>query len=129
MATIRRFQDIEAWQKGRELVQAIYSISSEGSFARDFALRDQIRRAAISIVSNIAEGFEREGTQEFIHFLSVAKGSAAEVEAQLYMAFDQEYLNQQTLEELCRQLTSVKKLIAGFMRYLKETDFRGGKFK
>jgi len=129
MATIKRFLDIEAWQKARDLVKCIYAKSGEGFFARDFALRDQIRRAAISIVSNIAEGFEREGTQEFIHFLSVPKGSAAEVEAQLYVAFDQGYLNQQTFEEMCQQVTSVKKLIAGFMRYLKETDFRGGKFK
>lgn len=129
MATIKRFQDIEAWQKGRELVNRIYTISGEGPFARDFALRDQMRRAAISIVSNIAEGFEREGTQEFIHFLSVAKGSAAEMEAQLYVALDQAYLSEESFQEVIEQVETVKKLLGGFMRYLKSTNIKGGKFK
>lgn len=129
MATIKGFQDIEAWQKGRELVNRIYTISGEGPFARDFALRDQMRRAAISIVSNIAEGFEREGTQEFIHFLSVAKGSAAEMEAQLYVALDQAYLSEESFQEVIEQVETVKKLLGGFMRYLKSTNIKGGKFK
>src|SRR3990172_8363764 len=94
MATIQSFEEIEAWQKARELTRAVYACSGQGAFSRDFGLRDQIRRAAVSIMSNIAEGFERGGSAEFVQFLAIAKGSASEVEAQLYVAFDQGYINQ-----------------------------------
>jgi len=83
MAKINRFEDIEAWQKARRLVSEVYKTSTSGSFARDFSFRDQIRRAAVSIMSNIAEGFGRSGNREFIQFLSVAKGSTSEVQSQL----------------------------------------------
>jgi four helix bundle protein len=92
LATIKNFEDIEAWQEARKLTKAIYTFSGKGSFARDFALREQIRRAAISIMSNISEGFERGGSAEFSQFLSIAKGSAGEVESQLYIALDQNIL-------------------------------------
>ena len=129
MATIRQFEDIEAWQVARELTRAIYTCSNSGPFARDFGLRDQIRRASVSIMSNIAEGFERGGSAEFVQFLAIAKGSAGEVEAQLYVAFDQGYITEEQFEAL-RQLTaSTKKLIAGFMNYLKKSDLRGQKYK
>jgi four helix bundle protein len=129
MATIRQFEDIEAWQVARELTRAIYACSNSGPFARDFGLRDQIRRASVSIMSNIAEGFERGGSAEFVQFLAIAKGSAGEVEAQLYVAFDQGYITDEQFEAL-RQLTaSTKKLIAGFMNYLKKSDLRGQKYK
>jgi four helix bundle protein len=85
MATFRRFDEIEAWQKARELTKFVYRISNHGAFAKDFGLRDQIRRASVSIVANIAEGFERDGTAEFIQFLTVAKGSAAEVLSHAYV--------------------------------------------
>ena len=88
MATLKRFEDIEAWQKARELTRAVYAVSNEGPFSRDFGPRDQIRRASVSIMSNIAEGFGRGGNKEFIQFLSTAKGSASEVQAQLYVAMD-----------------------------------------
>ena len=81
MATIHRFEDIEAWKEARLLVSEIYRVSDTGAFARDFGLRDQIRRAAVSNISNIAEGFERDGGREFLQFLSVAKGSCGEVRA------------------------------------------------
>jgi four helix bundle protein len=81
MARIERFEDIEAWQQARELTRAIYAVSNEGRFSRDFGLRDQIRRAAVSVMSNIAEGFERHGDTEFRRFLAIAKGSAGEVKA------------------------------------------------
>jgi four helix bundle protein len=77
MATIERFEDMKVWQKARELVHEIYSVTKNGDFSRDFGLRDQIRRASVSILSNIAEGFERGGNKEFIHFLYIAKGSCA----------------------------------------------------
>jgi len=83
MGTIERFEDIEAWREARVLVKRIYEVTAQGRFARDFGLRDQIRRAAISTMSNIAEGFERGSNKEFVHFLYVAKASAGEVRSQL----------------------------------------------
>ena len=129
MATITRFEDIEAWKKGRELRRAIYAHSKRGEFAKDFALKDQIRRAAISVTSNIAEGFEREGNKEFIQFLSNAKGSCDEVRDQLYVALDEEYLSQADFEKLYEQSTEVSRLISGFMKYLRQTSIRGHKFQ
>ncbi len=91
---IDRFEDIESWKKARGCTRLIYEMSSQGNFTRDFALRDQIRRAVISIMSNIAEGFERGGDKEFIQFLSIAKGSCGEVRSQLFAAFDQNYITE-----------------------------------
>jgi four helix bundle protein len=88
MAEIKRFEDIEGWKEARELVSAIYAVSSKGSFAKDSELRDQIRRAAVSVMSSIAEGFERGGDKEFSQFLSLAKASCGEVRSQLYVALD-----------------------------------------
>ncbi len=86
MAKIERFEDIQAWQKSRELVREVYSATNDGSFAKDFGMRDQIRRAAVSIMLNIAEGFARKTDREFAQFLVIAHGSAAEVQAALYVA-------------------------------------------
>src|SRR5947208_8074380 len=118
MATIRRFEDIEAWKRGRELRKAIYFHSKRGEFARDFALRDQIRRAAQSVTSNIAEGFERGGNREFIRFLSDAKGSCGEVRDQLYTALDENYMTQQEFDQLYVLTLEISRLISGFMKYL-----------
>ncbi len=85
MSGFQRFEDIEAWQKARELTREVYAASNTGLFAKDYGLRDQIRRASVSIMSNIAEGFGRGGNKEFIQFLSTAKGSASEVQAQLHV--------------------------------------------
>lgn len=100
MATFKKFEEIEAWRKAREHTKRIYKISRATPFARDFGLRDQIRRASVSITSNIAEGYDRSGTGEFIEFLATAKGSAAEVKCQLYVALDQDYIDRQTFTEL-----------------------------
>src|SRR5229473_8394597 len=100
MPTFQSFEEIEAWQKARELTREVYAVSDEGPFARDFGLRDQMRRASVSILSNIAEGFERSGTGEFVQFLSAAKGSAGEVRAQLYVALDQGYIEAEKFREL-----------------------------
>jgi four helix bundle protein len=129
MATIQNFEDIEAWQKARELTKAIYTCSGKGAFAKDFALREQIRRAVISIMANISEGFERGGSAEFSQFLSIAKGSAGEVESQLYIALDQGYITQEEFKTLRLKATSTKKLISGFMNYLKQSAIKGQKFK
>jgi four helix bundle protein len=129
MATLRRFEDIDAWKAARELTRAVYSFSKDGAFARDFGLRDQIRRAAVSVMSNIAEGFEREGKGEFVQFLSMAKGSAGEVEAQLYVALDEGYIDAEQFDSVKAIASSTKRLIAGFMNYLRDSGIKGQKYK
>jgi four helix bundle protein len=106
----------------------VYEITSRGSFERDFGLKDQIRRASVSILSNIAEGFERGGDREFIQFLAVAKGSCGEVRAQLYVALDQSYLPVESFETLSKTATEVSELISGLMKYLKDSELRGSKY-
>ena len=118
MAKLERFEDIEAWRKARELTKAVYYVTADGAFAKDFGLRDQIRRAAVSILSNIAEGFERSRDRELLHFLSIAKGSCGEVRAQLYVALDQAYIREGQFRELTEQATEVSRLLSGFMKYL-----------
>ena len=118
-----------AWQKARELRRNIYRYSKSGEFARDFALRDQIRRASISITSNIAEGFERGGNREFLQFLTNAKGSCGEVRDQLYAALDEEYVSAADFDTLQESCLEVGRLIAGFMDYLAKTEVRGQKFR
>jgi four helix bundle protein len=129
MARIERFEDIEGWKKGRLLRQAIYRVSRRGEFARDFSLKDQMRRAAQSVTSNIAEGFERDGNREFIQFPSDAKGSCGEVRDQLYTALDERYLSEAEFQELHLLATETSRLISGFMKYLQQSDLRGAKFK
>jgi len=129
MAKIEKFEDIESWKLAREVTREIYEISSNEKFSRDFALVNQIRRASISILSNIAEGFERSGNEEFLQFLAIAKGSCGEVRAQLYVAFDQKYIDETKFRELMEKLLEINRLIAGFMKYLQQTDLRGSKFK
>ena len=129
MSAFQRFEDIEAWQKARELTKAIYAMSNDGQFARDFGLRDQVRRASVSIMSNIAEGFGRGGNKEFIQFLSTAKGSASEVQAQLYVALDAGYINQDQFQKLYSETEATARMIAGLLRYLQNSDFKGAKYK
>ena len=129
MGTIERFEDIEAWKKARELTRIIYAITAKGDFAKDYGLRDQIRRASVSVMSNIAEGFERGGNKEFRHFLSMAKGSAAEVRSQLYVAFDSGYLEESDFRTLYELAEETGRLIGGFMRYIEKSDHKGIKFK
>jgi four helix bundle protein len=129
MATIRQFEDVQAWQRARELTRAIYGCTRSGTFAKDYQLRDQIRRAATSVMSNIAEGFERSGTGEFIQFLAMAKGSTAEVESFLYIALDESYITSDQFKRLRSLTTSTKGLIAGFMHYLRQSGVKGVKFK
>ncbi len=129
MASIARFEDIEAWQKARELTREIYVVTNQGAFARDFGLRDQIRRASISIMSNIAEGFGRGGNREFAQFLSLARGSVSEVQAQLYVATDAGYLTNDQFRFLYDTAQSTGKLIGGFIRYLASSEHKGVKYK
>lgn len=122
MATVERFEELEVWQAARDVVNAVYKASSNGAFARDYALRDQIRRAAISIPSNIAEGFSRHSNKEFIQFLFISKGSAAEVQSQLHTALDQEYILQGEFDRMYETLEIVAKQLSRFITYLKESS-------
>jgi four helix bundle protein len=126
---IERFEDIEAWKSGRELTKAVYEACRGARFSRDFGLVDQVRRAAVSITSNIAEGFERGGDREFIQALAVAKGSCGEVRSQLYVALDEQYISQTQFDELTEQALAVSRLIGGFIKYLQTSRLRGSKFK
>ena len=129
MATFKRFEEIAAWQHARDLTKDIYDVTSKAEFSRDFGLKDQIRRASVSVMSNIAEGFERSGTAEFAHFLATAKGSAGEVRSQLYVALDQDYLATNAFEDLNRAVTEISKMIAGLMNYLTGSGMKGTRFK
>ena len=111
--SIRRFEDLIAWQKARLLTREVYRLTTESPFSRDFALKDQIRRATISIMSNIAEGFERHRPSEFHQFLSIAKASCAELRSQLYIALDASYLDQERFGNLLELATEVGKVIGG----------------
>jgi four helix bundle protein len=113
MSKIERFEDLIDWQKARVLVREIYGAVSKRPFARDFALRDQITRAAISVPSNIAEGFERSRRTEFHQFLSIAKGSCGEVRTQIYLAYDIGYINDEQLRALLGSAEEVGRIIGG----------------
>jgi four helix bundle protein len=118
MGTIRQFEDIAAWQTARLLTRLVYRLSSQGAFGRDFGLRDQMRRAAVSVMSNIAEGFESRTQPLFIEFLGRAKGSAGELRAQSYVALDAEYISQQQFDELFDLADKCSRQISRFMQYL-----------
>ena len=129
MATIKSFEDIEAWQRARMLSKDIFELTIMGSFAKDFSLRDQINKASGSIMGNIAEGFERGGTKEFIQFLSIAKGSAGEVRSQLYRALDRKHLEENQHSHLMEQIKAISKMITGFIAYLRASNIKGIKFQ
>lgn len=118
MATAKRFEDLEVWQRSRELANLIYAVSKDGTFSRDFGLRDQIRRAAVSIMSNIAEGFESSSQQTFIKYLGHAKASAGEVRAQLYIVKDQGYISEQDFQKAFEMAEICSKQLSRFIQYL-----------
>jgi four helix bundle protein len=110
---VGRFEDLIAWQKARSLVREVYRVIRRGEFETDYALRNQIRKAAISIPSNIAEGFERSRHAEFHQFLSIAKSSCAEVRTQIYLAYDAEYIDEATCQGLLQNAEEVGRIIGG----------------
>jgi len=118
-AKIERFEDLIAWQKARELTAEIYQITNQGEFAKDYGLRDQIRRAGVSIMSNIAEGFERYNPKEFHYFLSISKSSCGEVRSQLYVALDVNYLQPAKFSELKNKCVELSKIINGLRSSVK----------
>ena len=129
MGTFKQFEEIEAWQKAREMTRGVYKCTKSGPFARDFSLRDQVRRAATSAMSNIAEGFERGGNAEFLQFLAVARGSAAEVQSLLYVALDEEYITRDQFNDLKSLALSTRRLISGLSTYLRRSGMKGEKYK
>ena len=118
MPTITRFEEIEAWQTARELTKLIYSLTDESKFSRDFGLKDQIRRASVSVMSNIAEGFEFQTQQQFIKYLAIAKASAGEVRSQLYVSRDLEYISQEQFTKVFGMAEKASRQIARFISYL-----------
>ena len=119
MPAIERFEEIVAWQKAKELVREVYLISGNGKFSRDFGLKDQICRAAVAAMSNIAEGFGRKSGRDFAHFLDIARGSALEVQSLLHVARDLNYVNDSDFERLYNLAEQTISLIAGFTTYLR----------
>ncbi len=124
MATINTFEELYCWKKARELTKEIYGIFKGLKF-KDYGLQDQIQRASVSIMSNIAEGFERGTKQEFLNYLFIAKGSAGEVRAQLYVALDAGYLNAETFKHLNDLVKQCSILVSGLIRSLKVSQFQG----
>ncbi|MDD4374260.1 MAG: four helix bundle protein [Bacteroidales bacterium] len=123
------FEDLPIWQKARDLAKYIFEITSEEPFSKDFRFRDQIRSASGSIMDNISEGFERSGNKEFIQFLYIAKGSCGETRTQSYRALDCNYITLETLEKLKEKTTEISSDIAGLIKYLKNSDYKGSKYK
>ena len=129
MNKIKRFEDLDVWQKARELCKDIYPIITRFPFNRDFALRDQVNKSSGSIMDNIAEGFDRDGTREFLNFLSISKASASELKSQLYRAADRNHITAEELETYLTKIEVIGKSIGGFMKYLRTCEMRGNKFK
>ena len=127
MAVIKSFEDLEVWKISKDFTVELYKITNNKNFNKDFSLRDQLRRASISIISNIAEGFERNGNKEFIQFLSIAKGSAGEIRAQIVIAFELKYITEKEFEKLHKDILLVSKQLSGFINYIKQSELKGTK--
>lgn len=119
------FEEIQAWQKARDTTLRIYRATEDDKFARDFGLRDQIRRAAVSVMANIAEGHGRRSNIEFANFLNLARGSAHEVQSHLYVAVGLGYIGNEVFEELYRSMSDVSRMTLSLAKYLRESN--GGK--
>ena len=120
MPRFERFEEIVAWQKAYEVTLDIYRITNAPSFAKDFGLKDQIRRAAVSVMANIAEGHGRKSNSEFANFLNIARGSAAEVQSHLHVAVGLRYIDQTDFERLYALLTEVSRMTLALARYLRD---------
>lgn len=125
MATITKFEELECWQTARELTRRVYKLSSTGAFSKDFALRDQMRRSCVSVMSNIAEGFESRTRPLFLEFLGRAKGSSGEVRAQLFVALDAGYLGEdefQILRDMSEKISSQISRLSTYLKSAPEVD-------
>ena len=115
---IAKFEDIKAWQKAKELTKYIYDVTNKGDFAKDYSLKDQIRRASISVMSNVAEGYARHTDREFAQFLYIALGSIAELQSQVYLAQDLKYVSKEEFDKIYEQAAEAARLTTGFIKYL-----------
>ena len=122
MAKFNKFEEIQAWQKAKELTLLIYRITSDDNFSKDYGLKDQIRRASVSIMANIAEGHGRRTNVEFANFLNIARGSAAEVQSHLHIALGLNYINQKDFDALYQTLTEISRMTLSLAQYLRTTD-------
>jgi len=121
MATFKRFEDIKAWQKARKVTSTIYNVTGSGRFAQDFGLRNQIQRASVSIMANIAEGYGRHSDREFANFLSIAHASVSEVQSHLYIALDLSYLSTAVFDELYELLEEIGRMTFVLATHLRKT--------
>lgn len=128
MATLSSFQEIQAWVKSRALADTVFQIFLKEGARRDYALKDQVIRSSGSVMDNIAEGFGRGGNREFIHFLSIASGSLAEVQSQLYRILDRHYISDEEFNLLMNQTQVIGKMIGSMISYLKQSEYKGSKF-
>jgi four helix bundle protein len=119
MPTFKRFEDINAWQKARELNSFIYNISNNGKFKSDYSLRDQVNRASLSIMLNIAEGFGRRSNKEFINFLVISHGSASEIQSAMYNALDRKHITEEIFNDIYSRCSEISKMIMGLIKYLR----------
>lgn len=129
MSNIKKFEDLEIWQRAREICPNMYKIKEASNLKNDYRLYDQINSSSGSIMGNIAEGFERNGNKEFAQFLSIAKASCGETRSQLYRLLDREYISQEEFDLQLEKLQMLSKQIGGFKTYLQQSDYRGSKFK
>lgn len=129
MAAVTRFEDLEVWQVARILTREIYNVTKHSAFTQDFGLKNQIQRAAVSILSNIAEGFERNGNKELCNFLYIAKGSAGEVRAQLYVAQDLGYITEEEFEMLGALAQRCSSMLYRFCETVKDSPIQGLKYR
>ena len=118
MGEIKRFEDLEVWQEARAIVQYVYRATSDHGYSRDFSLRDQVRRAVVSMMANIAEGFSRRSNREFVQYLFIAKASAAEVQSHFYVALDQGYVSQEQFRELYDRIDRYARQVSALITYL-----------
>ncbi len=116
---VNRFEDLDCWQHARQLTRSIYRLTANGTFARDYSLIDQMRRASVSIMANIAEGFARKGSREFTQFLFVAKASAAELQSHAYVALDQGYMEAPDFQVLYDQLDHTSRMLSNLIKHLR----------
>ena len=125
MTTIKRFEDLEVWQIAKELTHSIYQLTKKGKFSKDFGLRDQIQRASVSVMSNIAEGFESDTQALFTTYLARTKASAGEIRCQLYIAFDLDYITKEEFQDYTDKAEKCSKQLFGFIKYLRsKPNFR-----
>ncbi len=129
MATFKRFEDLEVWQKARLLENKIFLLTKTNPLSKDFSIKDQMNRSVGSIMDNIAEGFGRGSRLEFIQFLTISRGSGAELQSQLYRCLDRKYFSDLVFEELYADSDNVCKMLTGFIEYLNKSRIQGQKFK